>query len=249
VRHYVTGTMSMSMSMSMSMCMHMHMHTCVHVCTCTCTRTFDTHCVRPQSKTDPRVAKTRADCTFVVEKKEQRKATVEHFVSRVFDIARPFQSFITSVRLQFNSLSELWPTHPPCTPSPPPSPHTIGVHPVIPKVCPSTRDLMILHALHGLRGSPSRTVLRIRRRQSAWQATCAHAAPKARCWQCILVSYPITHLQIRVSHFEQVSRFFLPSPTFISCSSCPTCSTCQLTCRFSAPRWSLETLPTSTVFK
>merc|ERR1740117_2076528 len=49
-----------------------------------------------QSKTDPRVAKTRADCTFVVEKKEQRKATVEHFVSRVFDIARPFQSFITS---------------------------------------------------------------------------------------------------------------------------------------------------------
>ena len=51
-----------------------------------------------------------------------------------------------------------------------------------------------------------------------------------------MVSYPITHLQTRVSHFEQVSRFFLPSPTFISCSSCPTCSTCQLTCRFSAPR-------------
>ena len=49
-----------------------------------------------QSKTDPRVAKTRADCTFVVEKKEQRKATIEHFVSRVFDIARPFQSFLTS---------------------------------------------------------------------------------------------------------------------------------------------------------
>eukprot|EP00320_Phaeocystis_rex_P019540 CAMPEP_0119075912 /NCGR_PEP_ID=MMETSP1178-20130426/83468_1 /TAXON_ID=33656 /ORGANISM="unid sp, Strain CCMP2000" /LENGTH=173 /DNA_ID=CAMNT_0007058167 /DNA_START=13 /DNA_END=534 /DNA_ORIENTATION=- len=49
-----------------------------------------------QSKTDPRVAKTRSDCCFVVEKKEQRKATVEHFVTRVFDIARPFQSFISS---------------------------------------------------------------------------------------------------------------------------------------------------------
>jgi len=49
-----------------------------------------------QSKTDPRVAKTRDDCCFVVEKKEQRKATVEHFVSRVFDIARPFQSFLAS---------------------------------------------------------------------------------------------------------------------------------------------------------
>ena len=29
-----------------------------------------------QSKTDPRVAKTAADCCFVVEKKEQRKAAV-----------------------------------------------------------------------------------------------------------------------------------------------------------------------------
>ena len=43
------------------------------------------------------------------------QATVEHFVSRVFDIARPFQSFVTSVRPQFSSLSELWPTHPLCT--------------------------------------------------------------------------------------------------------------------------------------
>ena len=39
-----------------------------------------------QSKTDPRVAKTAADCCFVVEKKEQRKAAVEHFISRVFDV-------------------------------------------------------------------------------------------------------------------------------------------------------------------
>jgi len=49
-----------------------------------------------QAKTDPRVAKTRGDCVFVVEKKEQRKATCEHFVSRVFDIGRPFQSFLGS---------------------------------------------------------------------------------------------------------------------------------------------------------
>ena len=75
-----------------------------------------------QSKTDPRVAKTAADCCFVVEKKEQRKAAVrlwdaprtgrltrtrhslahlpllplqvEHFISRVFDVARPFSSFL-----------------------------------------------------------------------------------------------------------------------------------------------------------
>ena len=47
-----------------------------------------------QSKTDPRVAKTPADCCFIVEKKEQRKATVEHFVSRIFDVSRPFQSFL-----------------------------------------------------------------------------------------------------------------------------------------------------------
>ena len=39
-----------------------------------------------QAKTDPRVAKTKADCCFIVEKKEQRKATVEHFVARVFDV-------------------------------------------------------------------------------------------------------------------------------------------------------------------
>ena len=47
-----------------------------------------------QSKTDPRVAKTRADCCFVVEKKEQRKATMEFFTARVFDISQPFQSFL-----------------------------------------------------------------------------------------------------------------------------------------------------------
>jgi nuclear protein localization family protein 4 len=54
-----------------------------------------------QSKTDPRVAKCAKDCCFVVEKKEQRKATVEHFVARVFDVGRtvggtPFASFLGS---------------------------------------------------------------------------------------------------------------------------------------------------------
>ena len=54
-----------------------------------------------ESKTDPRVAKTKADCTFVVEKKEVRKATMEHFVARVFDVGRqlngqPFASFLSS---------------------------------------------------------------------------------------------------------------------------------------------------------
>ena len=54
-----------------------------------------------ESKTDPRVAKTKADCTFVVEKKEVRKATTEHFVARVFDVGRPvngapFASFLSS---------------------------------------------------------------------------------------------------------------------------------------------------------
>ena len=54
-----------------------------------------------ESKTDPRVAKTAKDCTFIVEKKEQRKATVEHFVARVFDVGRqtdgqPFSSFLSS---------------------------------------------------------------------------------------------------------------------------------------------------------
>jgi len=48
-----------------------------------------------QSKTDPRVAKTAKDCTFIVEKKEQRKATVEHFVARVFNIGKPFASFLS----------------------------------------------------------------------------------------------------------------------------------------------------------
>merc|ERR1719240_1810772 len=54
-----------------------------------------------ESKTDPRVAKTAKDCCFIVEKKEQRKATVEHFVARVFDVGRaldgtPFSSFLSS---------------------------------------------------------------------------------------------------------------------------------------------------------
>ncbi|KAL1522409.1 hypothetical protein AB1Y20_017399 [Prymnesium parvum] len=49
-----------------------------------------------QSKTDPRVAKTAKDCVFLVEKKEQRKATMEHFIARVFDIGQPFQSFLGS---------------------------------------------------------------------------------------------------------------------------------------------------------
>jgi len=54
-----------------------------------------------QSKTDPRVAKTAKDCCFVVEKKEQRKATVEFFFARVFDVSRPlegkpFASFLGS---------------------------------------------------------------------------------------------------------------------------------------------------------
>lgn len=49
-----------------------------------------------QSKTDPRVAKTAADCCFIIDKKEQRKATMEPFVARVFDIARPFSSFLGS---------------------------------------------------------------------------------------------------------------------------------------------------------
>eukprot|EP00308_Calcidiscus_leptoporus_P012219 CAMPEP_0119354118 /NCGR_PEP_ID=MMETSP1334-20130426/3174_1 /TAXON_ID=127549 /ORGANISM="Calcidiscus leptoporus, Strain RCC1130" /LENGTH=438 /DNA_ID=CAMNT_0007367587 /DNA_START=64 /DNA_END=1380 /DNA_ORIENTATION=- len=49
-----------------------------------------------ESKTDPRVAKTAADCCFIIDKKEQRKATMEPFVARVFDIARPFASFLGS---------------------------------------------------------------------------------------------------------------------------------------------------------
>ena len=54
-----------------------------------------------QSKTDPRVAKTSKDCCFIVEKKEQRKATVEMFVARVFDVGRQiggehFSSFLGS---------------------------------------------------------------------------------------------------------------------------------------------------------
>merc|ERR1712167_338483 len=51
---------------------------------------------------DPRVAKTKSDCCFIVEKKEVRKATIEHFIARVFDMGRPveggglFTSFLSS---------------------------------------------------------------------------------------------------------------------------------------------------------
>ena len=44
------------------------------------------------------IAHAARDCCFVVDKKEQRKATMEPFVARVFDIARPFKSFLGSVR-------------------------------------------------------------------------------------------------------------------------------------------------------
>lgn len=46
-----------------------------------------------QSQTDVRCAKTTsADCVFVIEQKESRKATAEHFVSRVHDMSRPYAS-------------------------------------------------------------------------------------------------------------------------------------------------------------
>lgn len=147
--------------------------------------------VCPQSKTDPRVAKTRSDCCFVVEKKEQRKATVEHFVTRVFDIARPFQSFITS-----GFAIENRPTD------------------------PQTSERMANY-------------LRTRRSKGASRQFMLIFSAVTRCGSCV----------------RQVSLFFWPSPTFIFCSSCPICWTCRLTCRFSAPRWSSETLPTSTGFK
>lgn len=51
--------------------------------------------VLSQSKTDPRVCKTAKDTCFVVEKKEVRKATYEHFIARVFDIGRPFRSSLS----------------------------------------------------------------------------------------------------------------------------------------------------------
>jgi len=64
-----------------------------------------------QSKTDPRVAKSADDCCFLVEKKEQRKATVEHFVARVFDIVRPldgvpFTSFLSTGFAVENRMTE-----------------------------------------------------------------------------------------------------------------------------------------------
>eukprot|EP00325_Prymnesiales_sp_UTEX-LB-985_P030520 CAMPEP_0174721042 /NCGR_PEP_ID=MMETSP1094-20130205/35187_1 /TAXON_ID=156173 /ORGANISM="Chrysochromulina brevifilum, Strain UTEX LB 985" /LENGTH=437 /DNA_ID=CAMNT_0015921653 /DNA_START=66 /DNA_END=1379 /DNA_ORIENTATION=+ len=60
-----------------------------------------------QSSTDPRVAKTAKDCCFVVEKKEQRKATVEMFISRVFDTARPLSDpFLSSGFVVENRITE-----------------------------------------------------------------------------------------------------------------------------------------------
>jgi nuclear protein localization family protein 4 len=55
-------------------------------------------CARPdgpafsQSKSDCRVAKAVKDCCFIIEKKETKKTTMEPFVARIFDIARPFKS-------------------------------------------------------------------------------------------------------------------------------------------------------------
>ena len=50
-----------------------------------------------QAKTDPRVAKTVSDdLCFVVEKKEVRKAAYQHFIARVYDVVRPFSSFLGS---------------------------------------------------------------------------------------------------------------------------------------------------------
>lgn len=46
-----------------------------------------------ESRNDPRCAKTtNSDCYFVIEQKESRKATAEHFVSRVHDMSRPYSS-------------------------------------------------------------------------------------------------------------------------------------------------------------
>lgn len=46
-----------------------------------------------QSATDARCAKTvKSDCFFVIEQKESRKATAEHFVARVHDMSRPYTS-------------------------------------------------------------------------------------------------------------------------------------------------------------
>jgi len=45
-----------------------------------------------QSKSDCRVAKVAKDCCFIIDKKESKKSTMEPFVARVFDIARPFKS-------------------------------------------------------------------------------------------------------------------------------------------------------------
>lgn len=53
-------------------------------------------CPFKQAKTDPRVAKTTADdLTFVVEKKEVRKAAYEHFIARVHSVGA-LASFLSS---------------------------------------------------------------------------------------------------------------------------------------------------------
>jgi len=60
-----------------------------------------------QSQSDPRVANTAKDCCFIVEKKEQRKATVEMFVARVFDTARPItEPFLSSSFVIENRITE-----------------------------------------------------------------------------------------------------------------------------------------------
>mmetsp|Transcript_20880 Transcript_20880/g.61785 ORF Transcript_20880/g.61785 Transcript_20880/m.61785 type:complete len:439 (-) Transcript_20880:434-1750(-) len=46
-----------------------------------------------QSSTDPRCAKTvEPDCFFIMEQKESRKATAEHFVTRIHDMSRAYSS-------------------------------------------------------------------------------------------------------------------------------------------------------------
>lgn len=170
------------------------------------------------------------------------QATVEHFVSRVFDIARPFQSFITSVRLQFSSLSELCPTHPRAPFAAAGRLTRSASIRWYRTVCPSTRALMILQKIDSQ--SPARPQgFAIENRPTDPQTSERMASYlRARRSKGALLA---VHLGIFGYHafaepdvplLEQVSLFFLPSPTSISCSSCPTCSTCQLTCRFSAPR-------------
>ena len=204
---------------------HMRMHMRMHM-------RIDMHCVRPQSKTDPRVAKTRADCTFVVEKKEQRKVCLRlpFTIPIIASMQHTPQPTRTSGRLPLStslaaSSTSLVPSRalsPLCARNLVPCPscgRPTRCAPFAAVACHDQHapgDIVPIYAcldgpakdrfaipLHGLRDSPSRTVLRIRRRRSAWQATCAHAAPKARCSQLILVTSIITHLQIRMSHLSR----------------------------------------------